>query len=148
MKDRIELIRQREGMSSSDFAEAIGVARATVTHILQGRNKPSLDVMLGIHKRFPQVSLDWLLTGKGEMHGKEARNFQSDLFSGPENRLNPDIRTERSEYARENALESPYSLPEIPVKEVVKYIEKPTRKITEIRIFFDDNTYEIFKPDL
>lgn len=147
MKDRIELIRQHEGMSSADFAEAIGVARATVTHILQGRNKPSLDVMLGIHKRFPDVNLDWLLTGKGEMFGKEVKNYQPDLFSSVENRVNVPIDTERNEYAREKRVEPAYSVPDLPVKEVVKYIEKPIRKITEIRIFFDDNTYEIFKPE-
>lgn len=147
MKDRIELIRQHEGMSSADFAEAIGVARATVTHILQGRNKPSLDVMLGIHKRFPNVNLDWLLTGKGEMFGKEAKNYQPDLFSGVENRINMSVDTGRMEYAKDKVSESLYSLPDLPVKEVVKYIEKPVRKITEIRIFFDDNTYEIFKPE-
>ena len=38
-------------------------------------------------------------------------------------------------------------MPEMPVREVVKYVEKPPRRVTEIRIFFDDNTYEIFKPE-
>ncbi len=155
MKNRIELIRQHEGMSYSEFAEAIGVGRATITHILQGRNNPSLDVTRSIHKRFPKVSLVWLLDGEGDMfisetkvtHVTEAKNYQADLFSGLENRINAPVDTDENKYAKEIAPKTPYIVPEPTVKEVIKYVEKEPSKITEIRIFFDDGRYEIFKPE-
>ena len=148
IKNRIDAIRQKEGMTSSDFAELIGVGRATVTHILQGRNKPSLDVMLRIYRRFPNVNLEWLMTGEGTMYGNEkGMSYESDLFSSVENSVNAGESTDTDENFKEMASKIPFSVSNPPVKEVVKYVEKPPRKITEIRIFFDDNTFEIFKPE-
>ncbi|RFP66598.1 XRE family transcriptional regulator [Hymenobacter lapidiphilus] len=65
MLDRIqELLRVRE-LSSSQFADAIGVSRPVVSHILSGRNKPSLEVVQKIIAAFPDLSLSWLLNGVG-----------------------------------------------------------------------------------
>ncbi len=53
--------------STSVFAEEIGVSRPIISHIQNGRNKPSLAVIQKISERYPQVSLDWLVHGKGEI---------------------------------------------------------------------------------
>ncbi|NVO33060.1 helix-turn-helix domain-containing protein, partial [Hymenobacter lapidiphilus] len=67
MLDRIqELLRVRE-LSSSQFADAIGVSRPVVSHILSGRNKPSLEVVQKVIAAFPDLSLSWLLNGAGPM---------------------------------------------------------------------------------
>ncbi|NVO84624.1 helix-turn-helix domain-containing protein [Hymenobacter terrestris] len=67
MLDRIqELLRVRE-LSSSQFADAIGVSRPVVSHILSGRNKPSLEVVQKVIAAFPDLSLSWLLNGTGSM---------------------------------------------------------------------------------
>lgn len=67
MLDRIqELLRVRE-LSSSQFADTIGVSRPVVSHILSGRNKPSLEVVQKIIGAFPDLSLSWLLNGAGPM---------------------------------------------------------------------------------
>ena len=145
MKDRIEAIMRREHLTPSSFAESIEIQRSTLTHILRGRNNPSLDVVMKIHQRYKYVNLDWLLYGNGNMVNQEnsQSDFQGSLFDeNTENASNPTVETE---YRKEIASKTP----EIPAKEVVKeevrYIERPPRKITEIRIFFDDNTFEIFK---
>lgn len=52
-------------LSASAFADHIGVQRSSISHILSGRNKPSLDFVLKVTKRFPEVELYWLLNGKG-----------------------------------------------------------------------------------
>jgi len=51
--------------SASSFAEKIGVQRSSISHILSGRNKPSLDFVLKVLSSFPEVELYWLLNGKG-----------------------------------------------------------------------------------
>ena len=51
--------------SASSFAEKIGVQRSSISHILSGRNKPSLDFILKILASYPDVELYWLLNGKG-----------------------------------------------------------------------------------
>ena len=148
IKNRIDMIRQKKGMNLADFAEAIGVGRATITHISQGRNNPSLDVIMKIINRFPDISIQWLLNGRGEMEDEQPFQAVHSPSSLPsENEIFPDPAGEFPENSKEMALRSRQNMPEMPVREVVKYVEKPPRRVTEIRIFFDDNTYEIFKPE-
>ena len=64
MIERITKIREREGMTPSKFAEAIGIQRSAMSHILNGRNNVSLDVLIKILERFTYVDSDWLLFGK------------------------------------------------------------------------------------
>ena len=65
MKERIIQIMEHEGLSSSKFAEEIDIQRSAMSHILSGRNNPSLDVLLKILKKFTYIDSDWLLFGKG-----------------------------------------------------------------------------------
>jgi len=62
---RLQKVMDYYGESSSSFAEKIGVQRSSISHILSGRNKPSLDFVLKILHSFPEVELYWLLNGKG-----------------------------------------------------------------------------------
>ena len=62
---RLELILKHYGLSASVFAEKISVQRSSISHVLSGRNKPSLDFVLKIISSFPEVELYWLLNGKG-----------------------------------------------------------------------------------
>lgn len=61
----IQKLTQALGTTTSNFAEEIGVSRPIISHIQNGRNKPSLAVIQKISERYPQVSLDWLVHGKG-----------------------------------------------------------------------------------
>nr|WP_317039255.1 helix-turn-helix transcriptional regulator [Nonlabens sp. Hel1_33_55] len=56
---------EHHDLNASSFAEQIGVGRSSISHILSGRNKPSLDFVLSILKNFDEVDLYWLLNGKG-----------------------------------------------------------------------------------
>ncbi|MEG1684329.1 MAG: helix-turn-helix transcriptional regulator [Bacteroides sp.] len=145
MKDRILEIIKKEGLTPSQFAENINIQRSALSHILNDRNKPSLDVVTKIHKTYDYLNLEWLLSGVGEMIKKERVNeeYQTSLFD--ETALNTGDVTSVSENRKEITSNQPLYTPKEIVKEEVKYIERPARKITEIRIFFDDNTYEIFK---
>ena len=144
MKDRILEIIKREHLSNADFADKIGISPATVSSILNGINNPSLDVVTKIHQTYTDINLEWLLYGKGEMTGKK-EDFMPSLFD--EIASNADKNAAASEYRKETASKSPEISTKEIVKQEIRYIEKPQRKITEIRIFFDDNTYEIFKPE-
>ena len=70
MENRIQKIIDEQGVSLNAFAKEIGVNRSTISHILTGRNKPSVEVLQKILKRFPSLSPDWLLLGNGSMHSK------------------------------------------------------------------------------
>ena len=62
---RLQKVIDFYGESASSFAEKIGVQRSSISHILSGRNKPSLDFILKILASYPEVELYWLLNGKG-----------------------------------------------------------------------------------
>lgn len=145
MKDRIEAIMKREHMTPSSFAESIEIQRSTLTHILRGRNNPSLDVVMKIHQRFKYVNLDWLLYGNGNMINQEKTSYDLQLSLFDENEEIKPIPQVDLEYRKEMPLKTSENTYKEPVKEEIRYIERPPRKITEIRIFFDDNTFEIFK---
>ena len=67
MKERITKIIQKEEMTAAQFAEKIGLSPSSLSHILNGRNNPSLDVVMKIHKACTYVNLSWLLYGDGQM---------------------------------------------------------------------------------
>ncbi|HPT13620.1 MAG TPA: helix-turn-helix transcriptional regulator [Bacteroidales bacterium] len=67
MKDRVLLLIKSKNFTAAQFADEIGVQKSGVSHILSGRNNPSLDFIQKILTRFPDISTDWLLFGKGPM---------------------------------------------------------------------------------
>lgn len=68
MEDRLLKLLDTEQLSSSKFADVIGVQRSSVSHILTGRNKPSFDFLQKTLKAFPMLNSDWLILGEGEMY--------------------------------------------------------------------------------
>lgn len=157
IKDRIKLIMDKENMIAGTFADSIGVQQSTLSHVINGRNRPSLDVVMKIHQRYGYINLEWLLYGNGEMMNSDfstetnatadetslrSDNFPSLFDQIPEK---PAVVPENSKNRKENALELPVESTKSSVVQEIRYIERPHRKITEIRIFFDDNTYETFR---
>jgi transcriptional regulator with XRE-family HTH domain len=131
INERFKLVMEQKGLSVGSFAKTIGVAQATVSHILSGRNKPSTDVILLLYDRYPDVSLEWLLTGKGEPTELSAPLSEDGggilpLFQADDHQ--------------------PTAPTELPKTEIV-YRERPPRKITAIYIYYDDNTFEVLKPE-
>jgi transcriptional regulator with XRE-family HTH domain len=65
--ERIEIIIRSKNLSPSKLADEIGVQRSGISHIMSGRNKPSLDFILKVLDAYPEINADWLLKGEGEM---------------------------------------------------------------------------------
>ena len=68
MISRLLQVLQAENISRSQFAEMLDISPATVTHLLNGRNKPSYEIIQAICKNFPNLNTDWLITGNGKMY--------------------------------------------------------------------------------
>lgn len=68
MHDRIKIWIESKGLKSSSFADKIGVNRATISHILSGRNKPSIDFLHKMISTFPDLNLNWIVSGEGFMY--------------------------------------------------------------------------------
>ena len=138
MNTRLQQFIAAENISQAQFADSLNVARAGISHILAGRNKPSYDFLTSLISRYPKLNIEWLMFGKGKMYKEENVErlqepaFQEDLF----------------------APQQEFSLPQDTVEEfiqpsdtfntinnVTKLIENQ-RKVKKIIILFDDNTYQ------
>jgi len=78
VKDRILKIINKEQLSASRFADLIQVQRSSISHILSGRNKPSLEIVTKILLEFKNINMEWLVLGYGDMY--KTTNSNSTLF--------------------------------------------------------------------
>lgn len=159
MKERIQQIMDREGMTPGRFADSIGIQRSALSHILNGRNNPSLDVMMKVLNRFDYLSTDWLLFGTGPMFKHQLNpietvendnSISSDLGIANEGDINGNSTANMSlQTSADEFTSGPYIEPRTKphVKEVVvKEVEK-MRSVSKIMIFYSDNTFENFIPE-
>ena len=63
LKERIATVMKVNQHNASSFADLLGVQRSSLSHILNGRNNPSLDFIAKLLKKFPNVDANWLITG-------------------------------------------------------------------------------------
>lgn len=154
MKDRIRLIMEDKHMTQQTFANFIGISAASLSSIFNNRTKPTMNIVEAIKAKIPEVSLDWLMLGLGSMY-KDSQSMPSSVqrkndvsvkeptldfgFGGP-------VLPHTTQQERKPTDTVPQDKPVQVVKPEIRYVERPRRQITEIRIFFDDGTYETFTP--
>jgi len=143
MKERLLEFLKNENKSSAQFAEEIGVQASGISHILSGRNNPSLDFVLKMLEKYQYLSTDWLLFGKGSMY-KENRMqnlFDYDLADKKEN----------------NEMQSKNEVPEVKIdyEDVMKNktmkvsavsSDEITSDVVKIVWFYENNSFEEFFP--
>ena len=158
-RDRIEMIMKSYALTPSQFADKAGVQRASISHILSGRNKPSLEVMLKIYEAFPGLDMQWLMTGKGnapvagavepaEMAAQPSVSVQSELF--PSAAVAPAPVVERRSARTEQQIVSVVERTPKRAARTSSHVPvapSPAKKIKEIRIFYTDGTYETMVPE-
>lgn len=145
MKERILRVMEKEGLTPSRFAEAIGIQRSAMSHIISGRNNPSLDVLMKILTKYDYLNTDWLMFGKGNMFKADKAIYQPSLFD--ESALNPPHVQIEPEYRREIGVEKPNIEPKHAEIERVIYKERPSKNVSKIMIFYSDDTFETFTPE-
>lgn len=166
MKDRIRAIMENEQLTPSAFADMLDIGRAVVSHILNGRNNPSLDVVTRILSKLPYINPEWLLSGEGTMYkdgiepeklqlemennfSSSNRNFHQpkapDLFS--QTSINPIESTEKNEYRKETIVEQSDNTLKNAINQQIIYQKAPDKKIAKIIIYYSDNTFEVFNAD-
>ncbi len=159
MKERIARIMNEEHLTQQEFALALDISPSTLSGIFNARTQPTLAVVNKIHERFPKVNLMWLLYGTGEMYA-EGENAAGKSSPVADESLNKEDGTDVSARLDEGGLDNSSVLNKNSgikeetvissagerIIERVKYLDKPVRRITEINVYFDDGTYEVFVP--
>jgi len=155
MKDRIRQIMESQHMTQQVFADYIGLAPATLSSIFNGRTRPTLNVVEALKRKIPNINFDWLMLGVGPMYLDQATDDQSqvDTSVSREKIENPMLDfdqapspTPQNAPQRMSFVNSVRSTrPEIE-REDLKIVDKPQRRVIEIRVFYDDQTWDTFVP--
>ena len=162
MKDRIRQIMESQHMTQQVFADYIGQSPATLSSIYNGRTRPTLNIVEAIKKKIPNISIDWLMFGSGEMYlsDKGSQTDTSlpqgdDLFGSDSGQMPQNLMLDfdqSASIAPQNVAQNPSGFNGVKstrsenISKEIKFIDKPPRRITEIRIFYDDQTFDVFEP--
>ena len=148
MNFRLQQFLSAENITQAQFADEIGVARASVSHILAGRNKPGFDFIANMSRHYPFVNLEWLINGKGKMY-KDGRTEPDPTSLPAEGQL---FEAEAPKSASPAPEPEPAPMQATPAqiveKEQVKQeqlevkVQQGVRKIVRIVVFYDDNSYQ------
>jgi transcriptional regulator with XRE-family HTH domain len=140
MKERILEFLKAENKTSAQFAEEIGVQPSGISHILSGRNKPSLDFVLKMLEKYRFISTDWLLFGKGNMY-KET--VMQSLFE--ESADKPEISREIIRNENQNDIQSGKYSANTRKSEVIS----PKNELTVEKIvwFYENNSFREYFPE-
>ena len=161
MKDRIRQIMESMHMTQQVFAQFLEIAPASLSGIFNDRTKPTLNTIEAIKKKIPNINTDWLMFGTGEMYVGDAasqttvspatQSTEGGLFDTvldfPVSDTSPS-----SQPAAGNRTPVPSSYNSVKSthqeirREDLKIVDKPARRVVEIRVFYDDQTWESFLP--
>lgn len=135
MNKRLLQFLAAENVTQTQFAETLNVAKASVSNILAGKNRPGYDFIESLMLHYPDLSIEWLVTGKGKMY--RAQTPLSPAETASEDLLFGEIGVH--EDAPEAKME-----PSIDINTSINKAQTPAnqRKVTGICIFFDDGTFQ------
>lgn len=134
MINRIKLILEYYNLSASTFADMIDVPRSSISHLLSGRNKPSLDFVVKVDKAFDEIELDWLVYGRGTF----PKNKQT--FINKEEKSPPSLFNENPVFDKEPVVKS-----NTPFSDDAKTGVPVEKRIKNIVVLYDDGTFEDYK---
>lgn len=169
-KEKIEFIIKEKHLNNTQFCNEVCIAPGTLSHILSGRTQPTLNILRSITQAFPDINPAWLFfnaepiylnsdsptPSEGEAEDVATNNNNvEDIANYDDGQLslfamspNPAPVTPSSVPASRRPSATPAVAPTVNVQEIVaetlKQQQKPPRKVVEVRIFFDDGTFETF----
>ena len=176
LNERISKVIEYSNLSPSEFADEIDVQRSSISHITSGRNKPSLEFIIKIKSRFPEILWDWLVTGEGEMLKSELPAASSAIEEKEQDEKGkpiplPDLFTMMKDDEDFGAEEEIDSLKESPRESFIpppyktqenisdsqrlgnsnrfpidQLVENQENKIKRIVLFYENGKFESFEP--
>jgi len=141
---RLQQVMDYYGLNAAAFADSLEIQRSGISHLLSERNKPSLDFILKLIEKFPEVDMYWITQGKGSFPRKEethsiSRRKQPDLFSDiPEIEMTPTVAAPAQEKAVQESATAPI------IEEKLSVLTDTHKKIKRIIFFYEDNHFEVF----
>ena len=139
IKDRIAHIIRAKNLTATQFAEMMQIQPSNVSHLLSGRNKPSLDFLIKLKDVFPEYSFDWIILGKKPITLSERpQSVKEELHN---NASSPMVETSSN-------FGDLYSVTEKSEQDAINTITEAkieqSKQVKQIVYIYDDNTFEIY----
>ncbi len=129
---RFKEILEENSITASALADELEIQRSSISHLLSGRNKPSLDFILKLLRKYPEINMYWLLNGTSPKYNtdkvKKAGNVE---------------KIEKTENLQKNINATTVSENDIPITSIAN----KNKKIKHIVIFYEDATFESYTPN-
>lgn len=156
MREKLQLLMNAENLTGSKLAEYLGIQPSSISHILGGRNKPSLDFVQKILQRYPRINPDWLLLDSDEMYRADSSPASSVASSAElqfsESPSMAESVTQAEPSAAENhSSPADYSkqapiTPSNAMDTIAPLVAPHSRGVKRIIVMFDDHTFESYEP--
>lgn len=156
MNTRLTQFLSAENITQSQFADTLGVARASISHIMAGRNKPGYEFITSLIKCYPNLNIEWLLLGKGKMYKTTEvsespieDDIPENLFA-PRQEVKPILQAEQAPLPRQEISQVvPQAAPQ-PVQPVAAAQPEPkapsaNKTILKVIAFYTDGTFQELK---
>ena len=130
--ERLQKIMEEYDLNATSFADQIEVGRSSISHILSGRNKPSLEFVMKVIDAFPEVELYWLLNGKGNFPKNEKPSPRTEILKISETEKKSTEETIPNSSSSESAITR-------------SNFSSNGKEINRIVIFYEDGTFESFQ---
>lgn len=152
MKDRIRQIMESKHMTQQVFAQFIEMSPASLSSIFSGRTRPTLNIVDAIKKKIPDINLEWLMFGTGEMFQQNSPNptlSEDPMESVQEPMLHFDAHSSTTPQSIPSTTHYSSGVRNTPPengRQESKISLQTTRKVIEIKVFYDDQTWDTFVP--
>lgn len=134
LSERIQYLMKLNQLSASAFADEIDVQRSSISHVLSGRNKPSLEFIQKILKRFPKVDAAWLITGiPSHKDASDAENLNV-IRSEDQPKYSQSLFDEDSKADKQGE----------PLEQQSNQSENTGKKLLKLIALYSDNSFEEF----
>ncbi len=143
-------------MTQQVFADFLQQSPATLSSIFNGRTRPTLNIVDAIKMKIPNINIEWLLYGTGDMYLTYPSGSQDEKSDGSTSSQDlmldfdapsPISQNNPQNVPSPNTFQQGVNTTRINTpREEVKIVEKEPRHVTEIRVYYDDQTYETFVP--
>ena len=141
IKDRIAHIIRAKNLTAAEFALRLSIQPSNVSHLLAGRNNPSLEFVRKLKETFPEYNLDWIVLGKGPM-------TVSEPFVEPKSAVeeSPLVMAPDTESATNDLGGTLFAPEEVPERKMAPLLPVSEGELKRIILVYADNSFEILSP--
>ena len=136
-------------MTQQTFAKLVGISAPSLSNVFTGRTKPTLNMVEAIHANIPSLNLLWLINGEGPMYlqGSGPQPSQNEAVGDVQQAMGLDIVDDADDRPQATPRPRKSETPTVEPMTMIKNVDSSRRgHIIEIRVYYDDRTYDSFKP--